>query len=199
MKKLLTSVISFSVASTLVLGTSFAQSVTDEVYKLPSNTNLPLHTNAPVGNGSSVGTLVETKYPGPGLYFEPSSTTRTKETEFSMEVTNSGAGTTTVTRTVALEKFGQVAVGGEVEFEVMMQKAKANIAFTAGAKKTETQSITWTIPAKSVYTVRAGNVIIKTNGYIETANSSGVVTKRQYNTGTGTESNFSDSIFVRKL
>ncbi|MFB5265873.1 hypothetical protein ACE41H_03615 [Paenibacillus enshidis] len=81
----------------------------------------------------------------------------------------------------------------------MAQKVKASGSFSGGKKTTKTTAITWTVPAKSVYTLRAGSVTIKTNGYMEVANSAGVVVKRTYNSGHWTTADFSDSIFVKKL
>ncbi|MGG1617254.1 hypothetical protein ACIFQM_17160 [Paenibacillus sp. NRS-1782] len=176
------------VITLLSIGSSsvYAESVTEATYEKAINP-------------SGIEIFAEAKYPGAGTYFEPYSTTREKSADFSMEVTNTGAGTTSVTRTVSIRKFANVSVGGETELNVMAQKVKASLEVNAGVESNKSVSITWSIPAKSVYTIKAGSVVVKTSGYIERANTSGVVVSRNYNSGNWTTSDFSDSIFVRKL
>ncbi|MDR6776236.1 MULTISPECIES: hypothetical protein [Paenibacillus] len=188
MKKKLKSLSLLGVITLLSLGSSsvYAESVTEATYEKAIDP-------------SGIVIFAEAKYPGPGTYYEPYQTTREKSTDFSMEVSNTGGGTTSVTRTVSIRKFANVTIGGETELKIMAQKVKASLDVNAGVDSTKSVSITWSIPAKSVYTIKAGSVVVKTSGYIERANSSGVVVSSTYNSGNWTTSEFSDSIFVRKL
>ncbi|MCP1187080.1 hypothetical protein [Paenibacillus sp. 1781tsa1] len=139
-----------------------------------------------------VSIMAEAEYPGAGTYYKPVSTERIEDIAFEMDVENIGAISTTVVRSVAVRKFAQLSIGGETELGIMGQKVKATANVSAGVDQTVTTSVTWNVPPKSKYTIRAGSYVIKTNGYLETANSGGVVVSQKYTTGKWTTKDLVD-------
>ncbi|MFB5762466.1 hypothetical protein [Paenibacillus medicaginis] len=165
MKKAVSSLVIIASLATSLSASAFAESVTNATY----NTT----------NSSDVVLFEEPKYPGAGTYYEPSSTSRAERVDYSIEVTNPSNVVTEVRRDIKVRLFAELSVGGETELNIIGQKVSAKAEVKAGVDREETISVTWRIP-QGRYLIQAGKVTVKTNGYLERANTAGVVTSRQY-------------------
>jgi hypothetical protein len=191
MKKAISSfVLAGLIVSSLSSVSASAQSVT---------VNDATYQPVPESINNLVVPFVEPKYPGPGTFYDPLTTSSTKISHFSLRTTNSGNITQQITRTVSLRKYAQITVGGQFELKILATKVNTTVEVQAGIDKTVSTSITWNVPAKSVYDLNAGEEVVKTTGFLEVANTSGVVTSSKAVTGEWTTREYSDGIFVKNL
>lgn len=166
----------------------FAANVIQDTYDRPALTN-------PGG----FHTYAQAKYAGSGTYYEPTSTTRTQKADFSMEVTNDADATTTVSYQVSLNKFANVSVGGSTELNILTARVNATAEVAAGVSTTITRTLQWNIPQRGVYKITSGEQVVRTSGYLETANNGGVVTSRKFITGEWTTSEFTSLVKIKSL
>ncbi|WP_238655884.1 hypothetical protein [Paenibacillus piscarius] len=148
---------------------------------------------------SAISPFAIIKYPGAGTYYQPLSTTSTKFSHFNMRSTNYGDVTTQVVRTVTMRKYAQLTVGGEFELNIIATKVNTSVEVQAGLDYTVSTSVTWNVPGKSVYDLSAGEEVVRTIGYIEIANTSGVVVQQKSVTAEYTSREYSDAVLVSKL
>lgn len=150
-------------------------------------------------DASAITPFAISKYAGPGTYYQPLTTTSAKFPHFSMRSTNNGDVTTQVVRTVTMRKYAQLTVGGEFELKIISTKVNTSVEVQAGIDSTVSTSVTWNVPGKSVYDLSAGEEIVRTTGYIEIANTTGVVVQQKPVTAEYTSREYSDAILVSKL
>ncbi len=176
MKKAI-SFITAGVCAVLLSTTTSAQSVSLDTY------NMVLPSDGPVTSTGGISTTAIAKYGGAGTFYDASTKAFAKNEDFSFKIEHTKGISTSVSRAVAIEAFTELSIGGETELQIIGQSVSASAEVKVGVKKSVTTTVSWTIDAAQPsgnYLASTGKETMKTNGYIETANSGGVVTSRKF-------------------
>ncbi|MEW4370327.1 hypothetical protein [Paenibacillus kandeliae] len=176
MKKIM-SFLTVGVCAILVSTNVSAQSVSLDTY------NNSLKNGGPIVSGGGIGTTAIAKYGGAGKFYDASTKSTSKKENFSFKIEHTKGVSTSVSRAVALEAFTELSVGGETELQIIGQAVTASAEVKAGVKSSVTTTVSWTVDAAQPsgnYLASTGKETMKTSGYIETANTGGVVTSSKY-------------------
>lgn len=128
-----------------------------------------------------------------GYEYIHSSTSKNKKTEFIHEATNPSNVTDTVSYSVAVTQSTSVNVTANATFNSMVAKVGVSTQVGLGTSRTKTITMTWTIPKKSKYLLRAGSQWIKASGTERRWNNGKIVSKKSV-TGNWTYASWSDKV-----
>lgn len=104
---------------------------------------------------------------------------------------NPGSTTDTVTHSVSRTKETNATVSTSASFNTMVAEVGIGTEVGWGSSKNVTTSVTYTIPARTNYTLRYGSRAVKTSGY-ENRYSDGRKVASKYVTGNWTYQGYSD-------
>ncbi|MGX9135856.1 hypothetical protein ACWV26_16060 [Rummeliibacillus sp. JY-2-4R] len=128
-----------------------------------------------------------------GYEYVHSSTSKNKKVEFTHTHNNSSSSTDTVSYSVGVTQSTTANVTSSASFKTMVAEAGVSTQVGLGTTNTKTLTITWSIPAKTTYQLRAGSNWVKETG-TEKLWSAGKVVSSKSVSGNWTYSSWSDKI-----
>ncbi|WP_146553735.1 hypothetical protein [Rummeliibacillus sp. SL167] len=128
-----------------------------------------------------------------GYEYIHSSTSKNKKVEFTHTHSNNSSSTDTVSYSVGVTQSTTANVTSNASFKTMVAEAGVSTQVGLGTTKTKTLTITWSIPAKTTYQLRAGSNWVKETGTEKLWNA-GKVIKSKSVSGNWTYSSWSDKI-----
>lgn len=128
-----------------------------------------------------------------GYEYLKSSTTKIKKTEYSHTHKNGGSGTDNVSYEVEVTRSSTATVSSTASFNAMVTKVDIGTQVGFGKTVTKKMNITWSIPAKSTYELRAGSNWVETRG-TENYWSNGKLVESKTVSGKWTYSTWSDKV-----
>lgn len=128
-----------------------------------------------------------------GYEYIHSYATRDNKLEFSHLHENTGTSEDSVNYTVSVTQSASATVSASASFDIMIAKAGFSAEVQLGVSRTKSLSVTWTIPPKSKYLLRAGSSWIKASG-TENRWYNGKIVSTKSVTGDWTYTSWSDKV-----
>jgi len=128
-----------------------------------------------------------------GYEYIHSTTSKSKKTEFSHVHKNTGSGTDSVSYSVQISRATSANVSSSITFKGMVAEAGVATQVGLGTSTTKATTITWSIPGKKTYKLRAGSNWVKESG-TEKLWSSGKVISSKSVSGNWTYGSWSDKV-----
>ncbi|MDY0393989.1 hypothetical protein ACFSMW_16050 [Virgibacillus halophilus] len=99
-----------------------------------------------------------------GYEYVHKSTSKSKKTEFIHDASNPSSTTDSVSYSVSVTQSSSANVTASATFKTMVAKAGVSTQVGLGTSKTKKVTMTWSIPKKSKYRLRAGSQWVKESG-----------------------------------
>ncbi|MCH4984299.1 hypothetical protein AB4G91_11400 [Macrococcoides goetzii] len=128
-----------------------------------------------------------------GTVYEASSKSTYKDVDWTYSHYNPSSTTDTVTYQVSRTKSATASVSSSAEFGIMKNGVNIGSEVSLNTSNTISYSVTYSIPPRSKYLLRAGSERVKTNGYI-VRYSNGKVSSKKYVSGNWSYRGFSDKV-----
>lgn len=128
-----------------------------------------------------------------GYEYIHSSSSRNNQLEFQHLAKNPSSATDSVSYSVAVTQSSSANVATSATFKSMVAEVGVSTQVELGTSTTKTLSITWSIPAKSNYLLRAGSSWVQASG-TEKLWSAGKVISSKTVTGKWTYTSWSDKV-----
>ncbi|MCU7557377.1 hypothetical protein OCL94_06525 [Macrococcus sp. TMW 2.2395] len=128
-----------------------------------------------------------------GTVYEASSKSTYKTVNWTYSHYNPSSTTDTVTYQVSRTKSASASVSTSAEFGIMKNGVNIGSEVSLNTSSTISYNITYSIPPRTKYLLRAGSERVKTDGYI-VRYSNGKVSTKKYVTGNWSYRGFSDKI-----
>lgn len=128
-----------------------------------------------------------------GYEYIHSTTSKNKKVEFTHTHSNSSSSTDTVSYSVGVTQSTTANVSTNATFKTMVGEAGVSYQVALGTTNTKTLTITWSVPAKTTYQLRAGSNWVKETG-TEKLWSAGKVVSSKSVSGNWTYSSWSDKV-----